>query len=298
MFIEIRKKGKKKKYYLVQTFRVQDKVKRISRYLGSNLNENKLKELKKRAEQLILSQMKEKKENNFELSDTEVLKYNVLKKNINIEHFEIDWDKFTKQFTYNTNAIEGSTVKYNEVNSLIDKKENPKNQDEIETIEVANAINYLKSIDKKELSLDLIKKLHYLCFNRTKHFAGKFRNVRVIIRDSLGNIIHQGAPAKDVEKLLLELIKWYNKHYKKYPVLVLAGLLHNKFEEIHPFQDGNGRVGRLLLNFVLITNNYPPINIQLKDRKSYYKILRIFDKTGNIDPTIKFLLSQYKKQYK
>ena len=177
-------------------------------------------------------------------------------------------------------------------------EEIPKNQDEIETIEVANAINYLKSIDKKELSLDLIKKLHYLCFNRTKHFAGKFRNVRVIIRDSLGNIIHQGAPAKDVEKLLLELIKWYNKHYKKYPVLVLAGLLHNKFEEIHPFQDGNGRVGRLLLNFVLITNNYPPINIQLKDRKSYYKILRIFDKTGNIDPTIRFLLSQYKKQYK
>jgi len=295
MFIELRKIGKKNKYYLIHTFRVQEKVKRISRYLGSDLNNNKLGELRKRAEEIILQQIKESKRLDFELADTEILKYKNFEKDIKIEHLNINWADFIKQFTYNTNAIEGSTVNYNEVAELLNKNEAPKNQDELETIEVANTIIFLKKLKEKELSLDLIKQVHYSCFNKTKSFAGKLRTVEVIIRDGLGHIIHQGAPSKNVSKLLIGLVDWYNKHRKKYPPLLLAGLLHNQFEEIHPFQDGNGRVGRLLLNFVLLTNNYPPISIKLKNRKRYYRVLRIFDKTGNINPTIKFLLSQYKK---
>jgi len=75
-------------------------------------------------------------------------------------------------------------------------------------------------------------------------------------------------------------------------------LAHNEFENIHPFQDGNGRVGRLLLNYVLIKHKYPPINIRVKDRARYYKVLQAFEKKNNIKPTLKFLISQYKKQYR
>ena len=109
-------------------------------------------------------------------------------------------------------------------------------------------------------------------------------------------MVHRGAPAEDVEDLLKELIDWYKKNNKKYPPLLLAALVHNQFENIHPFQDGNGRVGRLLLNYVLLKKNYPPINIKLKNRREYYKVLQNFERKGDIKSTIRFLISQYRSK--
>jgi Fic family protein len=131
-----------------------------------------------------------------------------------------------------------------------------------------------------------------MCFEGTKSFAGQLRTVEVVVMDGQRNIIHQGAPFKDVEKLLEILVKWYTNHRNKYPPLLLAALIHNEFETIHPFQDGNGRVGRLLLNYVLLKNDYPPINIKLKDRQRYYKVLQAYQKSGEIAPTLRFLISQ------
>lgn len=80
--------------------------------------------------------------------------------------------------------------------------------------------------------------------------------------------------------------------------MVLAAILHNQFERIHPFKDGNGRVGRLLLNFILLKNNYPPINILLEDRAEYYKTLQEYSNKDELKPTLEFLISQYKKTLK
>ncbi len=300
MFIEIRRAGKKKKYYLSHTYRVGDKVKKILRYLGSELNEKALEQLRKRAEILILEQIKERSPLEFELSPQDIDFYKNFEKKIEIEHLQenMDWARFTKEFTYNTNAIEGSAVKYQDVKQLIDREETPGNKEELETVDVAKAIEHIKGMKERKVSIKLILKLHQLCFRRTKHFAGKLRNVEAVIKDVHGNIIHQGAHSKEVKNLLIDLVNWYNQHVNKYPPLLMAALLHNQFEEIHPFQDGNGRIGRLLLNFALLTNDYPPINIRLKDRQRYYHALRRFDKTGDIKPTLKFLISEYKKQYK
>jgi len=298
MFVETRKKGKSKKYYLVHTYRVGDNVKRISRYLGSNLSEKELIKLRKRAEELILSQIKEKNIFEFELSKKEIEEFRKFEKPIKIEHLQkLDWLRFTENFTYNTNAIEGSTIALGEVKDLIEKRETPDDADDLETLGVAKAINFIKST-KVKLSLELIRKLHFLCFEKTKSFAGKLRKVEVVIRDRYGNIVHQGASAKEVRELLQNLVKWYGKHRNKYPPLLLAALIHNEFENIHPFQDGNGRVGRLLLNYVLIKHRYPPINIRVGDRQRYYRILQAFEKKNDIKPTLKFLIDQYKKQYK
>jgi Fic family protein len=65
---------------------------------------------------------------------------------------------------------------------------------------------------------------------------------------------------------LLNLIKWYNHDKEKSSPLVLAAVVHNQFEIIYPFQDGNGRVGRLLLNNILLKHNLPPLNIELRRR--------------------------------
>jgi Fic family protein len=298
MFVEIRKTGKNKKYYLIHSYRVGDKIKRITRYLGTNLSEKELTKLRNRAEQLIVSQAKEKSIFEFELSKKQIEELRRFGKNIKISHLNnLNWQVFTENFTYNTNAIEGSTVTLGEVRKLVEKKDLPDNNDELETLGVAKAILYTKTT-KDKLSLSLIKKLHFLCFEKTKSFAGNLREVEVVIRDRYGQIVHQGAPSEKVENLLKKMCDWYEKHKNKYPPLLLASLVHNEFENIHPFRDGNGRVGRLLLNYVLLKHRYPPINIRFSDRKIYYKTLQIFQKKGRIEPTLRFLISQYKKQYK
>jgi Fic family protein len=298
MFIEERKIGKKIKYYLVHSYRIGNKVKRVSRYLGSDLKKENLERLTKRAEELILEEIKEKNPFEFELEKEELEKYKKYEAKIEIIHLKPDeWKRFTELFTYNTNAIEGSTVELSEVKAIIEHKECPSDSDEIEALNVAKAVDFIRTT-KETFSSDLIKKIHQICFEGTKHFAGKTRDVEVVIRDSQGNIIHRGAPAKDVDKLLKKLVNWYEKHKNKYSPLLLAVLVHNEFENIHPFQDGNGRVGRLLLNYVLLKSGYPPINILLKDRMKYYQVLQDYQKKGIITSTLKFLTAEYKKQYK
>lgn len=299
MFIETRQSGKKKKYYLVHSYRSGTKIKRITRYLGSDLKEKDLEKLKTRAESLILEQMHEKNPLEFELSGEELKKYKKFENKIEIHHFQqiLDWNKFTEEFAYNTNAIEGSAVPYSEAKELIEEKIIPESFDEIETVNVGKAVKYIKK-NEDELSLDLIKKFHKICFNGTKSFAGEIRDVEVVVKDKKGIVVHRGAPAAIVKKLLSELIAWYCKHKSKYPPLMLAALVHNQFENIHPFRDGNGRVGRLLLNHVLLRHKYPPLNIRVADVERYYKVLLVFEKTGDIKPTLRFLISQYKKQYR
>ncbi len=293
MFIEIRKKGKSRKFYLVHSYREKGKIKRISRYLGSNLNETKLLESKKRAEQYLLEELKEQNILEFELTKEEIEIFKNYEKDLEISHLQTpDWNRFTEEFTYNTNAIEGSTVAFPEVKELLDQKEKPKNNDELETLNVAKAVEYIK-MSKEKISVAFIKRLHFICFEGTKPFAGKLRKVEVIIRDGQGNIVHQGAPVKELVILLNLLCKWYEKHNKKYPPLLLAVVIHNEFERIHPFQDGNGRVGRLLLNYVLLQHKYPPINIKFKDRVRYYKCLQVYDHKNDVKSTLKFLVSQY-----
>ena len=298
MFIEIRQVGKKSKYYLIHTYRVGDKVKRISRYLGSNLSENSLGILRKRADELILAQMNGKNMFDIELTEDEIKYFRGFDAKIEVFHLQgLDWKRFSEDFAYNTNAIEGSAVSHSTVKSLVENKEAPKNDDELESVSVAKAVDYIRTTEQ-DFSVSLIKMIHKICFKSTKSFAGMLRNVDVVIRDSLGRVVHQGAAPKDIINMLNDLVRWYGKNKKKYPPLLLAALVHNQFERIHPFQDGNGRVGRLLLNYVLVRHKYPPINIRLKDRARYYQTLQEFDRTGDIRPTLRFLILEYRKQYK
>ncbi len=298
MFIEIRKSGKKKKYYLSHSYRVNNKVRKITRYLGLNLSEKQLATLRKRAESLLLERIKEKSLLEYELSNDEIQFFKKFDNKIDVLHLQtLDWKKFTATFTYNTNAIEGSIVSLREVKSLINKKTKPFNHDEIESLNVASAVDYIKKT-KEKLSVKLIRKLHEICFKGTKTFAGEIRKVRVGVVDKNGKVIHEGAPVDELLHLLEELCQWYNKHKRKYPPLLLSAFVHDQFENIHPFQDGNGRVGRLLMNYVLLRHKYPPINIRLKDRNRYYYCLQKFQKENDIKPTMRFLIGQYKKQYR
>jgi len=95
--------------------------------------------------------------------------------------------------------------------------------------------------------------------------------------------------------LLKELIEWYYKNKSRYPALVLGAVVHNQFENIHPFSDGNGRVGRILLNDILIKHKLPPINIDLDNQVEYYSSLKAYEMNKDLKPTIDLYLKEYNK---
>jgi Fic family protein len=306
MHIEVRTEGKKKKYYLTHTVRTGKKFRKFRAYLGTDLSKEDINKKRKLAEQIILDKIEKSKEihdpYNTVLSSGELTELKSLeaKGTIKIKHLnETDWQNFTEAFTYDTNAIEGSTITEDEVVNILEKCAKPKNREEWEITEthgVAEAVQYLRKT-KIHISLELIKEIHRISFKGSKGFAGQFRKKgeEVVVVNAYREIVHRGTPSTEVTKKLKELIIWYEKNKNKYTPIVLAAVVHNRFEIVHPFADGNGRVGRLLLNNILLKHNKPPVNIEFENRSDYYLALREYQNNGNIRPTIELIIKQYKR---
>jgi Fic family protein len=305
MYVEKRKVKNRIKYWLSHSFREGEKVHKIRKLLGSNLSSEVLNERIEKAKQLILEEINKYKiikdplYDKISKEELEFIKRLQTEANLKIVHLsEADWKKFSEIFSYNTNAIEGSELNLKETKEVIEggvwPVEKPK-QDIAEALGVDEAIKYIRKT-KEHISLDLIKKIHYVVFKNSKPYAGEFRKLgqEVVVRTGAGIIVHEGAPSSRVVSLLKELINWYHKHKKEYPPILLGAVIHNQFENIHPFRDGNGRVGRILLNNILLKNGLPPVNIDLKNQKEYYDTLQSYEKQGNIRPTIELILKEYK----
>jgi Fic family protein len=304
MYLEKRKVKGKMKYFLSHSFREGEKVHKIRKYLGEELKQKILEERQKKAEVLILEEISKYKiirdPLHSKLSEEEIgfVRKLQLKIEVKVSHLsEKQWAAFSEIFTYNTNAIEGSELNTQDVREIIeeDKWPDKSKADIAEAYGVSEALGFIRKA-KENFSLDFIKKIHEIVFKNSKPFAGQFRKngEEVVVRNQLGEILHEGAPQTRVVSLLNELIDWYEKYKKEYPALILAVVVHNQFENIHPFVDGNGRIGRLLLNYILIQGKLPPVNINLKNRKEYYEALRAYDKEHNIRPMIELILKEYK----
>ena len=306
MYLEKRKtKDGKTKYWLSHSFREGGKIHKIRKLIGTDLSLKVLEERREKIKQLILEEINHYKiiqdPLHKELSKDEIDFVKRLEKEANLEVIHLSekqWKTFSKLFTYNTNAIEGSKLSKSEVVEIIEEDRWPaeKSKEDIaEAYGVNESIKYIRKA-KEHVSIELIQEIHKIVFKNSKDFAGQFRKKgqEVYVGDSRGNIIHEGAPQTRVISLLKELVKWYKDHKNKYPAIVLGAVVHNQFETIHPFADGNGRVGRILLNNILIKQGLPPVNIDLKNRYKYYEVLQKYQKEGNIRPTIEFLLEEYK----
>ena len=302
MYIEKRKSGK---YYLVHSYREGSKVHKFRKYLGKDLTKEKLKERRIIAEKLILEEIHKykiiKDPLHFELSEKEIEQIKALEKEIpiKVKHLsEKDWKIFSEIFTYNTNAIEGSRLNFNEVKDILeeDKWPDKSKEDIAEAYGVDDAIKFIRGT-KEHISISLIKGIHKIIFKNSKSFAGKLRKKgeEVVVMGKFG-VVHEGAPQARVLNLLKELVKWYEENKGRYPSLVLGAVVHNQFENIHPFADGNGRVGRVLLNNILIKQGLPPVNINFKNRMEYYESLQAYEISGDLMPTIKLFMKEYKKK--
>ncbi|MBN2517302.1 MAG: Fic family protein [Candidatus Altiarchaeota archaeon] len=309
MHLEIRTIGKSKKYYLAHSFREGSRVRKIRRFLGTNLTDSQVSKLRTKAEEIIRQEVSRYRIISNPLSrEPTVEELRIIRKlqekvTVRINHLsKDDWRTFTEAFTYDTNAIEGSTVSYTEVKGILEKDTWPKERKKweiSETYGVAKAVGEIRTTPE-HLSLELIKRLHLICFANSKEFAGKFRprGVEVCIKNNLGEVLHVGAPAHRVRSLLAELVSWYEKNRRIYPPLLLAAVVHNQFETVHPFQDGNGRIGRLLLNNILIKHGMPPVNITFGRRGLYYRAIRDYQNKGDVRPMVELILSEYKRFYR
>ncbi len=305
MHVEKRRINGIVKYYLAYSYREGSQVHKFRKYLGQDLTKEKLNERKHLAEKLILEEIHKyniiKDPLNFELSKEEIASIKKIESEIPIKvsHLSVhDWKIFSELFTYNTNAIEGSLLNQKEVKDLLEKDKWPdKSKEDIaEAYGVDEAIRFIRET-KEHISITLIKQIHKIVFKNSKSFAGKLRKKGedVVVMDGKGNVIHEGAPQTRITHLLNELMAWYNKNKAKYPGLILAAVIHNQFENIHPFRDGNGRVGRILLNNILIKHRLPPLNIDFKNRFEYYLSLQRYEQNKDLKPTIDLYIKEYKQ---
>lgn len=247
-------------YYLKYSFREGGKVITTEKYLG--------KEIPKDIESIKLSLGVEHKKTLYKILEKIRGSFQAEWKRAPASAKQREKEEIAIAFTYNTNAIEGSTITLEETREIVVDKTAPnKPLRDIKETE-AHFKAFLEMLDLKEkLSKDLLLKWHKAIFEETKaDIAGRYRDFLVRVGP------YRAPDWQDVEKLMANLFKFLNK-VKLNPV-ELAARAHYKFEKIHPFGDGNGRIGRLIMNHILWHHGYPMLIIEYAKRKSYYKALQ------------------------
>ncbi len=201
-------------------------------------------------------------------------------------------EEFMIDFTYNSNAIEGNTLTLKETalaleGMTIDQKPL---KDHLEAVGHRDAFLYVQDVAKQELPLSetVIKNIHALVLMNRPDDKGVYRRIPVRI---MGAYTEPVQPYM-IESKMTELLSSNEERKSTMTDIERIALFHLEFEGIHPFIDGNGRTGRLILNLDLIRNGYPPINVKFTDRKRYYDAFDAFYKDNDATPMTE-LIAEY-----
>lgn len=177
-------------------------------------------------------------------------------------------EEFTVEFTYNSNAIEGNTLTLRETDLVlrgltIDQKPL---KDHIEAVGHKEAFDFVSELvkEKCEINERVIKQIHYLVLADKKDDRGVYRRLPVRIMGAAHEPVQPYLIVPKMEELLRNYLA-SEEH-----IVTKLARFHIEFEGIHPFIDGNGRTGRLLVNLELMKAGYPPIDIKFTDRIAYY----------------------------
>ncbi len=191
-------------------------------------------------------------------------------------------EEFIVEYTYNSNAIEGSTLTLRETDMVlrgltIDKKPL---KEHIEAVGHKEAFAFVSGLVKDNVLLteSIIKQIHYLVLADKKEDRGVYRKVPVKIL---------GAKHEPVQPYLIQpkmeaLLKNYNESTEE--IISKLARFHIEFEAVHPFIDGNGRTGRLIINLELMKAGYPPIDIKFADRVAYYNAFDAYHEKHDLSP--------------
>ncbi|WP_223233387.1 Fic family protein [Chitinophaga sp. CF418] len=221
--------------------------------------------------------------------------------------------KFRLEFNYNSNHLEGNTLTYGETELLLIFDRTTGNHElreyeEMKGHDVAyELIRALAADHERPLNETVIKNLHSLLlvrpfwkeavtpdgqYTRREIKVGNYKEYPNSVRLPNGEIFHYASPEETPIKMG-ELMTWLREEEEKnemHPV-VLAAMLHYNFVRIHPFDDGNGRLSRLLMNYVLLKHNLPPVVIKSADKKNYLRTLGEAD-AGDPGPLVEYISQQ------
>jgi len=216
--------------------------------------------------------------------------------------------KFRLEFNYNSNHIEGNTLTYGETELLLifgdtQGNHNLREYEEMKGHDLALKLaEDLVADNEHPLTESFIKNLNEIILKEpfwkeavtadgqnTRRLikVGNYKEYSNSVRLPNGEMFNYASPA-ETPILMQELTDWYRTEGKALHPVTLASMLHYKFVRIHPFDDGNGRIARLLLNYVLLKNNLPIITVKSTDKQNYLRALHLAD-VGNNQPFIDYI---------
>lgn len=218
-----------------------------------------------------------------------------------MQKFRLDWN-------YHSNHLEGNTLTYGETKALILFGITAQGKPLKDTLEITGhneAINWVMEMvkGKRPLTENFIRELHSLLLQDSykesknadgelvprKISSGKYKTTPNHVQTVTGEIFYFATPEETPAKMF-DLLNWYKEksdENDRNPLLIGAEF-HYKFIRIHPFDDGNGRTARILMNFILMKFGFPPVIIKTEDKSNYFAALQLAD-AGNIEAFIAYI---------
>ena len=287
-------------FKLVHTIRKGKKITHRAKYVGKKLPpKSRLEQLKREFLKEITGQRyKYLSGSDVEEIENKKIQYqNETKKLSNLEK-ENRLKEFIIRFTYDSSKLSGVNVTLRQTSLILKDGVLPKNLKTLRTVKELE--NHEKGIIviteyKGDLDLRFIKKLHKILLSGVDDsIAGKLRN------ELKRNVKVAGTPYVPpkwqlVEKELNNFFKWYRSENRKLHALELAALVHLRVISIQAFVDGNSRLSRLLMNWVLWKKNYQPIDIPVEDLEKYYSVLDRFQIEKKEKPFIDYVKRRFMK---
>ena len=275
-YVDKIKSGKKTFYYLGKTIRIgENKWKKIRVKLGEK--EPTREEIEQKLKELKLEEYKVYNKDYLDAPKLEIIDdfkdvFNHHRKNIPKTIAEKEEADFLIRFTYNSNAIEGNRLTLRDTYLIIKEKQIPSGappKDYNEAINGREVFEFTKKY-KGKLTIEFLEKVNEILTQNTGVvYPGRVRFFPVKIEGA----DHVPPKPEEVRPLLKKIIQFYYDHKHKIHPFVLACLIHARFVEIHPFEDGNGRTGRTLMNWILMQAGYPKIFVPVKLRQKYYEAI-------------------------
>ena len=303
-YIETIKRGDREYYYITKNLRVGiNKWKKIRVYIKDKKPTKS--EIKKYAEQ-IEKQIEQEGLKKSEYSylgeeDAETLQdikkgyKEWLKKTPESLKNKL-YDDFVIRFTYHSNAIEGNRLTLRDTYLIIKEKQIPSGappKDYNEAINGREVFEFVKKY-KGKLSVEFIEKINEILTKNTGViYPGRVRFFPVRIEGADHNPPHP----EEVRSLLKKMIQFYYKNKRKIHPFIMACLVHAQFVEIHPFEDGNGRTGRTLMNWILMQAGYPKMFVPVKSRQKYYEAIDLHNQQnikGYCEKMFEVVIEQFK----
>ncbi|MBU2477048.1 Fic family protein [Candidatus Micrarchaeota archaeon] len=285
-------------YLLVHSIRKGKKVLKKTKYIGKQLpSKERLEQLKKE----FLKEIKGEKYKYFSKEEVEKIEekktaYSKETKKLTKLEKDKHFSNFMIRFTYDSSKLAGVDVTLRQTYLILKDGIIPKGFKNLKTVkELENHEKGVVAITKHKGKLDLkfIKKLHKILLSGVDDkIAGKLRS-ELKRNVKIGGTPYVPPKWNELEKELKNFFKWYHSENRRLHPLELAALIHLKMISIQPFVDGNSRVSRLLMNWVLWKKNYPLIDIKIEELEKYYNVLDEHQIEGKEKPFIKYIKEKY-----